>query len=143
MAECQSVHRERPSVRRFLDPIAEELAEAEAADEEAQYSDHEPFTSFYVYGELGLKREYFVDRGMIDRGEHRDGGVLIVRDGDHRLTIEPLFADSTKLHARCQKLEQGLREVSDEVHERDVKYVPNLVLGIVHRTLKEVDELAA
>jgi hypothetical protein len=75
----------------FSIPSAEDLADAEAADEDDRFAEYEPYVAFYVYGERGLKREYFVDRKMIENGESYADGLRVVYCDGKALTIEPLF----------------------------------------------------
>lgn len=74
----------------FSVPSAEDLADAIAAEDEGRMADWDPCVSFYVYGESGLKREYFLTREMIESGEKYKNGMRVVYYGDHALVIVPL-----------------------------------------------------
>lgn len=125
----------------FSVPSPDDLADAEAAEGEGQCPDFEPCAAFYIYGEQGFRREYYVSRTMIEHGERYEDGFCVTHDGDHEITIEPLYSDTGRLRVKCRRLEAGLQAVSDEAHGADPRYVPNIVLGIVHRTLKEANGL--
>jgi len=72
-------------------PSAEELLEAETADAEDGWYEWEPCVSFYVYGEHGLKREYFVDRKMIESGSIGPDGITVTYGDNQPLEIIPLY----------------------------------------------------
>ena len=74
----------------FSIPSPEDLADAIAAEEEGCTADWEPYVSFYIYGERGLKREYFVSREEIENGEKYGGGVRVIYGDGKPLTIVPL-----------------------------------------------------
>jgi hypothetical protein len=74
----------------FSIPSPEDLADAIAADEEGRTADWEPYLAFYVYGERGLKREYFISREEIENGESYAGGVRVIYCDGKPLTIVPL-----------------------------------------------------
>lgn len=79
----------------FSLPSPEELAEAEAGDNDGCLSDYEPYVSLYIYGEHGLKREYFVSRQQIETGTPVAGGIQITYDDGRPLVIIPLFFPET------------------------------------------------
>jgi len=75
----------------FCIPCPEELAEAEKAEEDDEFSEYEANVSFYIYGEYGLKREYYVDRGMLEKAEAKEHGLTVTYWDGSALDIEPLF----------------------------------------------------
>lgn len=74
----------------FSIPSPEDLAYAIAADEEGCGAEWEPFVSFCIHGEHGLKREYFVSREEIENGEPYGGGLRVIYGDGKPLTIVPL-----------------------------------------------------
>lgn len=74
----------------FSIPSPEDLADAIAEDEEGRTADWEPYLAFYVYGERGLKREYFISREEIENAESYRGGVRVIYCDGKPLTIVPL-----------------------------------------------------
>lgn len=77
-------------------PSTDELPEAEQAAKDDGYSDYEPCVSFYIYGEHGLKREYFVDRAMVEAGQLEDGRLRVIYDDKKPMEIVPLVRKGTK-----------------------------------------------
>lgn len=76
-------------------PSSEELLEAEQADKDDSWYEWAPCVSFYIYGEHGLKREYFVDRKMIEGGRLGPDGMTVTYADDQPLEIVPLFRRNT------------------------------------------------
>jgi hypothetical protein len=74
----------------FSVPSAEDLEDAIAAEAEGHTADWEPYVSFCIYGEHGLKREYFLSREEIESGEAYKGGMRVVYCDGKPLTIIPL-----------------------------------------------------
>ena len=74
----------------FSIPSGDDLADAEAADEEGRSADYGPCCAFYVYGEHGIKREYYVDRRMLESGESYAHGMKVIYCDGKPLTIVPL-----------------------------------------------------
>jgi len=71
----------------FSVPSPDDLAAAE--EDEDDYL--EDGVAFYVYGERGLKREYFVDRQMIESGKVTDDGMVVEYSDKEPLEITPLY----------------------------------------------------
>jgi len=80
----------------FSIPSAEDLDDAIAADAEGRTADWEPYVSFFIYGEHGLKREYFLSREQIESGEEYNGGVRVIYCDGKALTVVPLVEVSTE-----------------------------------------------
>jgi len=74
----------------FSVPSPDDLVAAE--EEESDYL--EDGVAFYVYGERGLKREYFVDREMIEAGKVTDDGLVVEYSDKKPLEITPLYRRS-------------------------------------------------
>jgi hypothetical protein len=74
----------------FSIPSIEDLADAEDAENEGRSADHAKCVAFYIFGEHGLKREYHVDREMIENGEAYSHGMKVIYCDGKPLTIIPL-----------------------------------------------------